>query len=687
LKERISELEGPTFYEIVDFNPWSCFSYSQLVNQFFLQIKEVLTKYDGFERIQSDLTYYASVLVSAGGALPRVGWLLTVFGKLLCFDKNKSLVRIKADISNLLVDQKIHLVIAIDDSDRLLPDNLLVFLQFITTIVDFPNTAFLLAYSRQYFVTVLSKGLKNKRMATDFLEKIIDVPFDLPAIPPGLLREELEKGLKDYSKGLLTPSATSITGTTFLDKLSGSFTNFRQLKRFFNKLEIRRWQFDKGLDSQDVTVLAMLQSLFPEDCKIIFVEYLTFLKFLSYSSEDETEDPWLLIKNSKEIKAIFLRVFSSLSTYDNREKRLIDKGFFEYYFSSEDCEVLDEIESFVSLCAREFPDEQIQSFFCERVKDIYDFRRRIKTFFSTWSEEKQEHACSCYKVLIKLFDTFDPPDASAGVFEQNTASLVKFDYAMDFLGCVKKAKRVELLQEIFEKEKLEIAFYFFQHIFLNLAFDSAYIEYSEKSTEVKRDKDDKQKLLDLFVRRLKTDRSLLLYDETIWFTAFFLQLVDLEEISLELVQNTQKVPLQKCKKIIDDLFSKWEGGTINESFCRIIKPFFPKAKSGQYYFIRNRQYQDYSRIYNEGNLKYPIEENLIELGRLFKKDIERHVSSLVLTRDTNNLEQAKILICLVLYSEMNKEEHESVEFNGISIKSIEERMNQNEKEEDPDDKN
>ena len=249
LKERISELQGPTFCEIVDFNPWSCFSYSQLVNQFFLQVKEVLTKYDGFEKIQSDLAYYASVLVSAGGELPRVGWLLAVFGKLLCFEKNKSLVRIKGEISNFLVDQKIHLVIAIDDSDRLLPDNLLVFLQFITTIVDFPNTAFLLAYSRQYFVTVLTNDLKNTKMASAFLEKIIDVPFDLPSIPPGLLREELEKGLKDYSKGLLTPSATSITRNTFLDKLSGRFTNFRQLKRFFNKLEIRRWQFNKGLGS------------------------------------------------------------------------------------------------------------------------------------------------------------------------------------------------------------------------------------------------------------------------------------------------------------------------------------------------------------------------------------------------------------------------------------------------------
>ena len=155
---------------------------------------------------------------------------------------------------------------------------------------------------------------------------------------------------------------------------------------------------------------------------------------------------------------------------------------------------------------------------------------------------------------------------------------------------------------------------------------------------------------------------------------------------MELVQNTQTVPLQKCKKIIEDLFSQWEGGTINESFSRIIKPFFPKAKSGKYYFIRNGQFQEYSRIYNQGNPKYEIKEKLIQVGQLFKKDIERYVRSLVLTGDANNLEQARILVCLVLYSEMNNEGLESVEFNGISIKNIEIRMNQNKKEENPDDK-
>ena len=258
----------------------------------------------------------------------------------------------------------------------------------------------------------------------------------------------------------------------------------------------------------------MLQSLFPEDCKIIFVEYPTFLKFLSYPSEDEAEDPWLVIKNSKEIKDIFFQVFSSLPTFFNREKRLIDKSFFDYYFSSEDYEVLDAIDTFLSLCSEEPSDEQIQSFFSSEVKDIFDFRRRIKNFFATRSENKQGQAYSCFKVLIRLFNTFDPLEASTGVYEQNCASLVKFEYAMDFLGCLKKEKRVELLKEIFEIEKLEIAFYFFQYIYFNTSFDAVYNsanrEYSEKGIEVMLDKYDKQKLLEAFIRRLKSCRSLLI---------------------------------------------------------------------------------------------------------------------------------------------------------------------------------
>lgn len=526
-KDRIGELEGPTFCEIVDFNPWSCFSYSQLVNQFFLQVKEVLTKYDGSEKIESDLANYASVLVSVGEQLPKVGWIFPVLSKIFSLDKHKSLAIIKEAIGKFLIDHKIHLVIVIDDSDRLLPDNLLVFLQFITTIVDFPNTAFLLAYCRRYFVSVLSDSLKSDGMASEFLEKVIDVPFDLPAIPFGVLREELENGLKDYSEGLLVTSSSSITETSFLDKLSDSFTNYRQLKRFFNKLEIRRWQFKKGLDPQDVTALAMLQSLFPEDSKTILIDHSTFLKFLA--PEAEAENLWLLIINRKKIKDIFFRFFSNLATVSNREKRLVDKSFFDYYFSNEDSEVFSEIETFISLCSRECSDEEIQIFFSRSIKDVFDFRRRIKNFFSTTFGEKQGQAYSCFKVLVRHFDNFDPLEASNGVYEQNSASLVKFEYGMSFLGCVKKERRLELLREVFEFEKLEIAFYFFQHIYFNSSFDSVYSsvfdsanrEYSENGTEVMLDKDDKLKLLEVFVRKLKSCRSHLVDDETIWFTAFF----------------------------------------------------------------------------------------------------------------------------------------------------------------------
>lgn len=671
LEERISELKGPAYFEIVDFSSWSCFSYGQLVKQFFLQIQEVLANYDGFNRIESDLIQYASAVVSVGGELPKVGWIFSMFEKLLNINQTKSLASIKEKISNFLVNQKIHLVIAIDDSDRLIPDNLLIFLQFITTIVDFPNTVFLLAYSRAYFSTVLLEIFKDNEMAARFLEKVIDVHFDLPALPPGFLRHELEIHLNEYCIDLPLTIIQRITDSSFLDKISSSLKNLRQLKHFMNKLEICRWQFIKGLDPQDVFVFNALQSLFPDDTKKIFKNYSTFMKYLSNIEAGEFTN---LISKNEEIIGIFQKFFSNDLSFGHLEKRIVDERYFDYYFLSEGVKVFDEIETFVNLCLKDPTSEQIGSFFSRTIVDVFRFRNHIKQFFSTWSEEKQEQAISCYKALVKYFNNFDPLDTSTGVYEQNSASLVKFDYAMNFLGCVEKKTRVQLVKDTFTNEKLEIALYFFQNIFLNLAFGHAYGKQGNIQIEPMLSKEDKSDILRIFIDRLKNQREGLFDDEDIWFTPFFLQLVDMEAINLEEVEDKKKIPIERCEEIISELFSQWDGYSINESFFRIIKPFIPKAKSAKYYFIRAKQYIDYVRIYKQGKPDSILKDNLIELGQLYKRNIEMRINALAHSKEPREQEQVKRFACLILYSEMSDDRHESVLFSGINETEVIDQM-------------
>ena len=83
------------------------------------------------------------------------------------------------------------------------------------------------------------------------------------------------------------------------------------------------------------------------------------------------------------------------------EKRIVDERYFDYYFLSEGVKVFDEIETFVNLCLKDPTSEQIGSFFSRTIVDVFRFRNHIKQFFSTWSEEKQEQAISCYKALVK----------------------------------------------------------------------------------------------------------------------------------------------------------------------------------------------------------------------------------------------------------------------------------------------
>lgn len=674
LKERISEVEGPTYFEIIDFCSWSCFSFGQLVSQFFLQIQEVLANYDGFKKIESDLIQYASAVVSVGGELPKIGWIFSMFEKLLNINQIKSLASIKERISDFLVVHKIYLVIAIDDSDRLVPDNLLIFLQFITTIVDFPNTAFLLAYSRKYFSTVLTKSFnENKEMAAIFLEKVIDVHFDLPVLSPGLLRHELAIWLNEYCNDFHIDIVQRITDNSFLDKISGWLTNFRQLNHLMNKLVICRWQFNKRLDPQDVFVFNMLQILFPDDSKIIFKDYSTFMDYLS---KTESNDLWERVSNQEEIKSILQMFFSNQLSYGHLEKRIIDKSYFNYYFLSEEVKVLDEIEMFVGLCLKDASGEQIQKFFSLTIIDIFKFRSQIKQYFASRTKGKQRQAIACLKSLIRHFDIFDPPDSSSGVYEQNSASLVKFDYAMSFLQCIEKATRVQHVRNIFASEKLDVVLYFFQNIFLNSAFNYTYGKQENDRIEPILNNNDKSKILRVLIDRLKIERKDLIDNEDIWFSPCFLQLADMEEIKLKQVENSNNNPIGNCKKIIIELFIQWDCININESFFHMIKPFIPKAKSGKYYFIRADQYKTYVRLYKQGRSDSNLKDSLIELGQKYRKNIEMRIRILAGSNNLHDQEQARRFVCLILYSEMSSQRRDGVMFSGISATEV---INQMEK--------
>jgi len=103
--------------------------------------------------------------------------------------RNQTLSEIKDDLKGLLRNLEKSILVVMDDIDRLSSDEIKLLFQLIKANADFPNVVYLLLFQRD----IVEKSLESSAPLTgqDFLEKIVQVGFNIPQIE----RARLEKVL------------------------------------------------------------------------------------------------------------------------------------------------------------------------------------------------------------------------------------------------------------------------------------------------------------------------------------------------------------------------------------------------------------------------------------------------------------------------------------------------------------
>lgn len=192
------ELEGGPIEDrpvVVTFNPWWFSGQEHLANAFLGQLQAVLpTKYKGFERIGNLLAEFSGALGGAADfagktmGVPFVGGFVKAIASRLG-KKPKDVPALKKALSDLLLMQKKRVLVVIDDIDRLAPDEVRQLFTVIKALADFPYVTYLLAFDREVAATAIREqtGLPGDR----YLEKIIQVPFELPRPDRAALRQAL----------------------------------------------------------------------------------------------------------------------------------------------------------------------------------------------------------------------------------------------------------------------------------------------------------------------------------------------------------------------------------------------------------------------------------------------------------------------------------------------------------------
>ena len=126
----------------------------------------------------------------------------------------QNLAELKRELSDSLKDLEQPILVVLDDIDRLTPEEIRLLFQLVKANADFPNLVYLLLFQRD----IVERSLDSSHSSSgqEFLEKIVQVGFDIPRIERTRLEKVLFAGLdklltdeKVGQRSARTPSGSS----------------------------------------------------------------------------------------------------------------------------------------------------------------------------------------------------------------------------------------------------------------------------------------------------------------------------------------------------------------------------------------------------------------------------------------------------------------------------------------------
>ncbi len=246
---------------VIRFNPWNYDSVETLVQIFFAELARGVGK-------SAD----KAIAKKVGTGLQAIGELTSVFhtgaGTLLkkaggALNRSKSLEEIKAELDSLLVNLDQRIVVFVDDIDRLERDTLRLLFRVIRLNACFPNVTYVLAFDRLVVERSLNEesGIRGR----DYLEKIIQVAFDIPA-PEAATRDRILFAELDVVLATMKtrPLDEQRWGDVLHAGLRSHFRTIRHIKRYANGLRVTLTPVAEEVDLVDFMAAELIRTFHPD---------------------------------------------------------------------------------------------------------------------------------------------------------------------------------------------------------------------------------------------------------------------------------------------------------------------------------------------------------------------------------------------------------------------------------------
>lgn len=228
--DQIPEGERPT---VLPFNPWWFSGSEDVARRFFDQL---LRELDRNGRLSKELR---SKLAKFGEAISDVPLPFFSWAKVakLVAPSEESLYDLKADLEGSLRSSEARIVVFVDDVDRLTADETRQLFRVIKAVVNLPGVIYILAFDKERVINALDEFHPNAGAA--YLEKIVQVPFDLPLPDKASIRKLFFEKLNDVIRSVPEGRFDQVKwANLFFDGIDTFVQSPRDIARLVNALTV-----------------------------------------------------------------------------------------------------------------------------------------------------------------------------------------------------------------------------------------------------------------------------------------------------------------------------------------------------------------------------------------------------------------------------------------------------------------
>ena len=257
---------------IVNFSPWNYTDKDNLISLFFRVLKNKLDLDKDEEKrkkIGKALTDYSDAL-DALSLVPMIGSGLAALLKTIAkaqgaeLSKDVDIDTTKEHLEKVLDDTNQKIIVIIDDIDRLTNTQIRDIFQLVKQVGNFPNIIYVLSMDRDVVCRAL-ESVHNINGA-EYLEKIVQIPFEIPALLKPKLREifltKLEDIVKTISDNINIDK--SYWSEVFANCIEPYIKTLRDVNRVINTFQFRYKILYEETAFEDMVALTVIEVLDPQ---------------------------------------------------------------------------------------------------------------------------------------------------------------------------------------------------------------------------------------------------------------------------------------------------------------------------------------------------------------------------------------------------------------------------------------